>query len=85
VTATARWLLSIGVLLFVGVLLSQDLPAILATLAHAGWGLLPVALFHLLPLVLDAVAICVLFEPGSSRSPCATHCWLAGWANRPTV
>ena len=68
-TATARWLLSIGVLLFVGVLLSQDLPAILATLAHAGWGLLPVALFHLLPLVLDAVAICVLFEPGSRRSP----------------
>jgi putative membrane protein len=69
VTATARWLLSIGVLLFVGVLLSQDLPAVLATLAHAGWGLLLVALFHLLPLVLDAVAICVLFEPGSSRSP----------------
>jgi putative membrane protein len=69
VTATARWLLSIGVLLFVGVLLSQDLPAVLATLAHAGWGLLLVALFHLLPLVLDAVAICVLFEPGSSRGP----------------
>jgi putative membrane protein len=69
VTATARWLLSIGVLLFVGVLLSQDLPAILATLAHAGWGLLPAALFHLLPLALDAVAICVLFEPGSSRNP----------------
>lgn len=68
-TATARWLLSIGVLLFVGVLLSQDLPAILATLAHAGWGLPLVALFHLLPLVLDAVAIAVLFEPGSSRGP----------------
>ncbi len=68
-TSTARWLLSIGVLLFVGVLLSQDLPAVLATLAHAGWGLLPVALFHLLPLALDAAAICVLFEPGSGRSP----------------
>jgi len=68
-TRTARWLLSIGVLLFVGLLLSQDLPAILATLAHAGWGLLLVALFHLLPLVLDAVAICVLFEPNLSRSP----------------
>jgi putative membrane protein len=61
--------LSIGVLLFVGVLVSQDLPAIMATLAHAGWGLLLVALFHVLPLVLDAVAICVLFEHGSSRSP----------------
>lgn len=68
-TRTARWLLSIGLLLFVGLLLSQDLPAILATLAHAGWGLLLVALFHLLPLVLDAVAISVLFEPGLSRSP----------------
>ncbi|HEX3396495.1 MAG TPA: flippase-like domain-containing protein [Steroidobacteraceae bacterium] len=68
-TTTARWLLSIGALLFVGVLLSQDLPAILATLAHAGWGLLPVALFHLLPLVLDAAAIRVLFEAGSSRTP----------------
>ena len=68
-TRAARWLLSIGVLLFVGVLLSQDLPAILATLGHAGWGLLLVALFHLLPLLIDAAAICVLFEPGSSRSP----------------
>jgi putative membrane protein len=68
-TKTASWLLSIGVLLFVGVLLSQDLPAIIAILAHAGWGLLLVALFHSLPLVLDAIAICVLFEKGSSRSP----------------
>jgi putative membrane protein len=68
-TRTASWLLSIGVLLFVGVLVSQDLSAIIATLAHAGWGLLLVALFHLLPLLLDAIAICVLFEPGSSRSP----------------
>ena len=68
-TRTASWLLSIGVLLFVGVLVSQDLSAIIATLARAGWGLLLVALFHLLPLLLDAIAICVLFELGSSRSP----------------
>ncbi|HTB90947.1 MAG TPA: flippase-like domain-containing protein [Steroidobacteraceae bacterium] len=68
-TQAARWFLSIGVLLFVGVLLSQDLPAILATLGHAGWGLLLVAVFHLLPLFIDAVAICVLIERGSSRSP----------------
>jgi putative membrane protein len=64
-TKTAGWLLSAGVLLFVGMLLSQDLPAILAMLAHAGWGLLLVALFHLLPLLLDAWAIRVLFEPKS--------------------
>ena len=68
-TRTASWLLSIGVLLFVGVLLSQDLPAILATLGHAGWGLLLVALFHLLPLVIDAMAICVLIEPALSPHP----------------
>jgi putative membrane protein len=68
-TRAASWLLSIGVVLFVAVLLSQDFPAILAILAHAGWGLLLVALFHLLPLLLDAIAICVLFEQGSSRSP----------------
>jgi putative membrane protein len=68
-TRMANWLLSIGVLLFVGVLVSHDLSAIAATLAHAGWGLLLVALFHLLPLALDAIAICVLFDQGSSRSP----------------
>jgi putative membrane protein len=68
-TKAASWLLSIGVLLFVGVLLSQDLPAIISTLAHAGWGLLLVAAFHLLPLAIDAFAICVLFERGSSRQP----------------
>jgi len=68
-TRTASWLLSIGVLLFAGVLISQDLPAIVATLAHAGWGLFLVALFHLLPLLIDAMAICVLFEQASGRSP----------------
>jgi putative membrane protein len=68
-TRTTSWLLSIGALLFVGVLLSQDLPAIAATLAQAGWALLLVALFHLLPLVIDAIAIRVLFKPGSSRNP----------------
>ncbi|HEY2465611.1 MAG TPA: flippase-like domain-containing protein [Steroidobacteraceae bacterium] len=68
-TRTAGWLLSLGVLLFVGVLLSQDLPAILATLGHAGWGLLLVALFHLLPLVIDAVAIGVLIDRALSRRP----------------
>jgi putative membrane protein len=67
-TRTAGWLLSAGVLLFVGMLVSQDLPAILAMLAHAGWGLLLVTLFHLLPLLLDAWAIRVLFEPKSGRN-----------------
>jgi putative membrane protein len=82
-TRTASWLLSIGVLLFVGVLLSQDLPAILTTLGHAGWGLLLVALFHLLPLVIDAVAICVLIEPNFSRS-LLRDSLLARWVGEST-
>jgi putative membrane protein len=61
-TRAATWALSIGVLLFIGVLASQGLPAIIGTLALAGWGLLWVALFHLLPLALDAAGIRVLFD-----------------------
>ena len=59
-TRAAMGLLAIGVLLFVGVLVSQGLAAVFATLALAGWGLLALALFHLLPLVIDAAAIDVL-------------------------
>jgi len=56
------------VLLFIGVLASQGLPAVIATLSLAGWGLLLVALFHLLPLALDAVAIRVLFGGTASAA-----------------
>ncbi|HUA89490.1 MAG TPA: lysylphosphatidylglycerol synthase domain-containing protein [Steroidobacteraceae bacterium] len=56
----APWLLAAGALLFVLVLASHDLRAILATLALAGWGLLGVTAFHLVPLVLDAAAIRVV-------------------------
>ncbi len=66
-TRTAVYLLTAGVALFVGVLLSQGLPAIFATLSLAGWGLLLVALFHLAPLVLDAIAIRVLFDRTMAR------------------
>jgi putative membrane protein len=66
-TRAATWALSLGVLLFIGVLTSQGLPAVVATLALAGWGLLLVALFHLLPLALDAVAIQVLFGGGAAH------------------
>jgi putative membrane protein len=64
----AKWLLTVGVLLFVGVLATQGLPVVLAMLSRAGWGLLLVALFHLLPLYIDAVAIAVLFEKGVNRA-----------------
>ena len=65
---TAISLLAAGVLLFVGVLVSQGLAAVLATLALAGWGLTGVALFHLLPLGLDAAAIRVLLAGGARRA-----------------
>src|ERR1700727_2413742 len=85
-TRAATWALSASVLLFIGVLVSQGLPAVMATLALAGWGLLLVALFHLLPLALDAVAIRVLFDAapdasaaGGARGPMRAAL-LARWA-----
>jgi putative membrane protein len=56
----ALCLLAAGVLLFLVLLLSHDLPNTLAILALARWGILLVALFHLLPLICDAGAIRVL-------------------------
>ncbi len=78
-TRTATWALSAGVLLFIGVLASQGLPAIMATLSLAGWGLLGVAMFHLLPLFIDAVAIRVLFAAGAARGA-MRDAVLARWA-----
>ena len=73
----ATWLLTVGVLLFVAVLASQNLSAVLATLAHAGWGLPLVALFHLLPLTVDAAAIVLLFAVVTRKS--AADGLLARW------
>lgn len=67
-TRAAIWLLTAGALLFIGVLLSHSFSAVFATLAVAGWGLLWVALFHLLPLVVDAAAIYALFADGERTS-----------------
>jgi putative membrane protein len=61
-TRAAIWLLCAGVLLFAGVLVSQGLTAVFATLALAGWGLPLLALLHLVPLVLDAASIRVMFD-----------------------
>ena len=74
----ARWLLSAGVLLFIAVLASQGLPTVIATLALAGWGLVLVALFHLLPLALDAAAIRVLFA-GAAGAGSLRDALLARW------
>jgi putative membrane protein len=78
-TRAATWTLSLGVLLFIGVLASQELSAVVATLALAGWGLPLVALFHLVPLVIDAVAIRVLFDDGAARES-LRDAMLARWA-----
>lgn len=59
-TRAAFWLLAAGLALFVGVLVSHGVSAVFATLALAGWGLLGVTLFHLVPLLLDAAAIRIL-------------------------
>jgi len=59
-SAATRWLLSAGLLIFIAVLATQGLPTVLSTLALAGFGLVPVALYHLVPLVIDAAAIRVL-------------------------
>lgn len=75
----ATWLLTFGLLLFIAVVASQGLPLILATLAHAGWGLLLVAAFHLVPLIIDALAICVLFQASVGRDSLRDSL-LARWA-----
>jgi len=63
----AKWLLTAGLLLFAGVLASQGLPAVFGMLSRAGWGLAAVALFHVVPLSIDAAAIAVLFVQGLTR------------------
>jgi hypothetical protein len=60
-SAATRWLLSAGVLPFISVLASQGLPTVLSMLGLAGFGLVLVALYHVLPIALDAAAIRVLF------------------------
>jgi len=78
-TRAATLFLTAGLLLFIGLLASQGMPAILATLSVAGWGLLLVALFHLLPLVIDALAIRVLFHRGA-HGGMLRDALLARWA-----
>ncbi|NIF76469.1 TIGR00374 family protein [Paraburkholderia sp. Cy-641] len=64
----ALLLLSIGTALFVGLLAWQGFGSVASTLLAAGWGLVVVAAFHLVPLVLDAGAISVLLRrSGAAR------------------
>lgn len=77
-TRAAFWLLGAGAALFAGIILSQGVSAVLATLALAGAGLLLVAAVHLVPLVLDAASIWVLFD-SEARAPLRSAI-LARWA-----
>jgi putative membrane protein len=63
----SRWLLSAGLLMFIAALASQGLPTVLSTLGAAGWGIALVALYHLVPLAIDAAAIRVVFPAGMRR------------------
>jgi putative membrane protein len=72
------WLLPAGLLLFGGILASQGAAAVLSTLGRAGWGLVSVALFHALPLVIDAAAIRVLLHAAAGRGSWSTAL-LARW------
>lgn len=74
----ARWLLPAGLLIFIAVLASQGFATVMSMLALAGWGLALVALFHVVPVVLDAAAIRVLFAPGEGRGSMLTAL-LARW------
>ena len=55
-------LLSVGTALFIALLGWQGLGSVAGALAAAGWGLVLVAAFHVVPLALDAGAIAVLFD-----------------------
>ncbi len=64
---TAFVLLSVGGAVFVALLAWQGFGSIATVLARAGWGLAVVALFHLVPLAIDAAAIRVLLDRGRDR------------------
>jgi len=61
-------LLTIGLIIFTVLIVYHGVADVAAALAVAGWGLLWVALFHLLPMVLAAVAWFMLLER-RSRPP----------------
>ncbi|RKP45170.1 flippase-like domain-containing protein [Trinickia fusca] len=75
-TRAAMILLSFGTALFVALLAWQGIGAIGTMLAAAGWGLLLVAAFHIVPLIIDAGALHVLVR----RRTSFVDALLARWA-----
>ncbi|MHA7684062.1 flippase-like domain-containing protein [Cupriavidus sp. PET2-C1] len=78
-TRAAMLFLSIGAALFVALLAWQGFGSVASTFMSAGWGLVLVAAFHLLPLVLDAGAIYVLFDRRAGHGT-MRDALLARWA-----
>lgn len=63
----------IGLAVMMGLIVHEGYQTILHTLEHAGWGLLWIIPFHLLPLILDAESWWVLLRPSDPK----------GYATRP--
>jgi putative membrane protein len=76
-------LLLAGFALLLAILLHYGLADILAAFAAAGWGVGVVALFHLVPLVLDAMAWQMLVRPPERLTPWAAILlrWIAEAVN----
>lgn len=77
-TRAPAWVFSAGLALFIVVLAVEGLPAVLRSLAEAAWGLPLLAVVHLLPLLLDAAGIRVLF--GVVQRGAMRDALLARWA-----
>lgn len=75
-TRAAMISLSAGLALFIGLLAWQGFAPLVSALSLAGYGLVAVAVYHLVPLVIDAGAIQVLAPRGQSLS----NSILARWA-----
>lgn len=78
---TAIVSLTLGFALFVALLIWQGTGSVMSTLAGAGWGLLPIAAFHLVPLVLDAAAIQVLVAKSCSLRRATLTRWVGESVN----
>jgi len=81
---SARWLLLAGAVLFAAILVWQGIPAVLATLSSAGYGLLLLALLHLVPVALDAGAVWVFLDrevPAASLRNAILTRWVGESAN----
>jgi putative membrane protein len=78
-TRAATVLLSLGIALFIGLLAWQGFGPVMSTLMTAGWGLALVALFHVVPLVLDAGAISAMFDRREAGSATQRDALVSRW------